>query len=833
MGSSGVRGVRECGRVIAIALVLAAGVVSRASAGLIGEVEVIRMAASTELSIQFSEPLRYLRHAPQTRGRSLVVQFDPLSGPRPGLATGDRREWRGLPLGNPAGASDLVLEGSAARGFSLEIRFRGPASFEVRPGADPRRLTIVVQDPKRPRTIVMPEPKRPRTVVVPDSKTVDPSRAAKPGYAVQIFAGPAAQGLPRLAPDSVPAQATVYTRQHRHQDQNWIRVRVGFFASRAEAEQARRQLAGRYPGAWVTPVTRAERWAATPTTVEFAARPAADEAPSGPLPEAVDRKRPDRPAPRAALAVDDPEVASWVQTGRDHLTNGRPDQAIPLFTKVVSLPPHPRSAEAKELLGVARERNEQLAHAKAEYEEYLALYPEGEGASRVGQRLEAMLTAAKPDREALPAPRERPSILFDHFGQLASYYRLDRRAPSGLDTVTTESSLDNDIFLSGRARFEAVDVRSELSGSFLTDFTDGYDYEARVRRVYAEAKQRGGPWSGLLGRTSPKRSGIIERYDGLGLRYGFPSGWGISLTGGFPVDIYESNAVNFDRRFVGMNVDFRLGGFLSGDVFSSYYDADGLVDRVGVGAELRYFSEEIFLTGLVDFDAYYRVLNTAFVTGYWQWTDSTQLNMLVDYRASPILKTRNALIGQPESNIDDLPFDLEEIERLALDRTPRSTIASIGVNHRTERDLLLSADFSVSYLTATETSGGVPSTDSFGPEYSIFTQLLANDWLMLGDIALAALRIQIGDPTNLVALALEGRYPLLAGLRLASRLDLDYRHTGDSQSVLIEPTLRAEYRFRDFTLDARVQYLWRPNIDGGGIGYETGYALSAGLRYDF
>ncbi len=92
----------------------------------------------------------------------------------------------------------------------------------------------------------------------------------------------------------------------------------------------------------------------------------------------------------------------------------------------------------------------------------------------------------------------RPSIRFDVFGTLASYYRLDRRAPSGLETITTESSLDNDLFLSGRARLERVDIRSELSGSFLNDFTDGYDDEARVRRVYFEAKQRGGPWSGLL-----------------------------------------------------------------------------------------------------------------------------------------------------------------------------------------------------------------------------------------------------------------------------------------------------------------------------------------------
>jgi len=794
IGNTQVRGVRGCGRVIAITLVLTAGVVSSATAGLIGDVEVNRVAATTEVSIEFTEPLRYLRHAPSARGRSVVIQFDLLSAPGPDLRVGERREWRGLRPGNPAGARDLVLEGSPSGGFSLELRFQGPTRFEVRPGADPRRITIAVFDLRK----------------------ADPGIPGVSGYAVQIYAGPAVQGLPPLHAESFPAKATVYTLRYRRQGQNWLRVRVGFFASRAEAEHARVQLARRYPGAWVAPTTRAEHRVAERIHVELPTRPAEGEAPPEPPPEAVD-----------------PEIASWMQAGRDHLTNGRPDQAIPLFTKVVSLPANSLSAEAKELLGVARERNQQLAHAKAEYEEYLVLYPEGEGAARVRQRLDALLTAAKPGREALPVLPEREEIRLDLFGTLASYYRLDRRAPPGLGTITTESSLDNDLFVSGRARLETVDVRGELSGSFLSDFADGYDDEARIRRVYFEAKQRGGPWSGLLGRASPKGSGIIERYDGLGFRYGFLDDWGVSVNGGFPVDLFESNTVSFDRRFVAVDVDFQLGRFFSGDIFSSYYDADGFVDRVGVGGELRYFSQDLSLTGLVDVDVYYRVLNTAFLTGYWQFTDRTQLNMLVDHRTSPILKTRNALIGQVASSVDDLPFDRDEIESLARDRTPRSTTGSVGFNHRTKRDLLVSGDFSVSHLTSTDASGSVLGTDSFGPEYSIFAQVLANDWLMIGDIALVGLRVQIGDPTNLVALTLEGRYPLLTGFRLAPRLDLDYRDTGDERSVSVEPTLRAEYRFLDCTFDARLQYLWRPSIEGGGLGYETGYAISAGLRYDF
>ena len=59
--------------------------------------------------------------------------------------------------------------------------------------------------------------------------------------------------------------------------------------------------------------------------------------------------------------------------------------AIQLLTRLTEQPEFPQRAQAQELLGLARERNGQLAHAKAEYEEYLRRYPQGEAADRVSQ----------------------------------------------------------------------------------------------------------------------------------------------------------------------------------------------------------------------------------------------------------------------------------------------------------------------------------------------------------------------------------------------------------------------------------------------------------------
>ena len=50
-------------------------------------------------------------------------------------------------------------------------------------------------------------------------------------------------------------------------------------------------------------------------------------------------------------------------------------KAVVVLTKLQRQPEFPQRAQMQELLGLARERSGQLAHAKAEYEEYLRRYP--------------------------------------------------------------------------------------------------------------------------------------------------------------------------------------------------------------------------------------------------------------------------------------------------------------------------------------------------------------------------------------------------------------------------------------------------------------------------
>ncbi len=71
-----------------------------------------------------------------------------------------------------------------------------------------------------------------------------------------------------------------------------------------------------------------------------------------------------------------------MKLGHKALIAGENEKALQIFNALLNLPPNKQSQGAQEWIGVARQRSGESAKAKAEYELYLKLYPEGEGAIR-------------------------------------------------------------------------------------------------------------------------------------------------------------------------------------------------------------------------------------------------------------------------------------------------------------------------------------------------------------------------------------------------------------------------------------------------------------------
>jgi len=751
--------------------------------------------------------LRYRRHAVGREGKTLVVQFDSQGRSGEDALRGALRQIRGFGASNPAGLLEVVAKRGAGGEVSVELRFSAAVSFSLRASA--RQLSVLVDRPA-------------------DSLSQAPPA---PSYAVQLHAAPASERVPRLGDASVPEDAAIYTVPFVRAGEPWTRLRVGFFESVEEASEARDVLSTRFPDAWVTPVDPAERVAAANLRGEVEGRGTgralrkSQPRPAGETRGAV--------APNAVAISPDPEVRGWLAAGRRELKAGQLEAAIASLTKVASRADDLLAPEAKELLAIAHERNGQLAHAKAEYEEYLERYPGHAGAARVRQRYEALISAAEPAREPLPRGSLSQRNRYELSGTVATVYLLERRQLDGTAPQTTQSALENDVFLNGRGRVGELDLRAGLAGSFRADLLGGRRTEGRLRTAFVELGERGGRWEAMVGRRSPSGGGVVQRYDGFGVRYGLPMGVGVSVTAGFPVRFGDPLRVHTDRFFAGVAVDLEFARSVFVEIFGAYYGAEGFVDRVGVGGEVRYFQDGLSLSGLVDFDAYHRRLNIAFGSASWQLSPSTGVHGLVDHRASPLLLTRNALIGEGFSRLRRLPLSRKQIERLARDRTASSTLVSVGVNHRTEGDLFLSGEVGVSDFGEADLGGGVGEVLSLGPEYLVSAQLLANDLLFDGSVSSLSARYQWGETSNRLAFLFDGRSPAIAGFRLGPQLLLDYRVVGASKTVGVEPVIVAEYGDRGLRADARLQYRWRSELGRSEVGDEKGLFFSLGLWLNF
>ena len=116
----------------------------------------------------------------------------------------------------------------------------------------------------------------------------------------------------------------------------------------------------------------------------------------------------DRPSATMTEA-DQRAVAAAMDEGRAALKRGDLRGAIALFTKVLNRSENAYSPEARELLGLARQRSGQFAEARAAYEDYLRRYPGGAESERVRQRLAGLATATGDPAAPLRMPGRAPN----------------------------------------------------------------------------------------------------------------------------------------------------------------------------------------------------------------------------------------------------------------------------------------------------------------------------------------------------------------------------------------------------------------------------------------
>jgi hypothetical protein len=533
----------------------------------------------------------------------------------------------------------------------------------------------------------------------------------------------------------------------------------------------------------------------------------------------------------------DGRIAEMMEEGRRAMTAGEFDRASLIFTKVLSLPEHAESPTAQEFLGLARERKGQLAHAKAEYEAYLERYPEGEGAARVQQRLDVLVTArSEPIEKKRQEPPEDKPLDLRAFGSVYVGYRRAKLFPEGEPSMLSDSSLFTDFHAEARLRTERHTLRAQATGGYRHEFLDGGSGEARTSSLFVEAEDHELGLTGSIGRRSLSTAGVLGRFDGVRLTYDFDDRWSLGLVGGFPVESFDQNWINFDRYFAGVSLDAaKFVENLDAQVYAIAQMDGGVTDRVAIGCEFRYFERGRFLVGFLDYDLYFQELNLAQLVGNWQVAPSTLLTTFLSHRTVPTLMTQNALQGQLADELSDLvgSFSKSELRQLAKDRTARSTTLNFGVNQDLGHRLQLALDFSATNYSGTDDSEGVSGIDGTGFEFSYAAQLIWDDFLKPAGIGILGLRFFDGSRNDLLTATLDGRYPITRDLRVNPRLRADYRMDGGvGDDLLLLPSLRFDYRIWKLNFDAEIAGEWRMPVSSAG-GKRWGYLMSFGVRHDY
>jgi tetratricopeptide (TPR) repeat protein len=731
------------------------------SAPLIEAVDVRQADSHVDLILQFTCSMRYLAHDPSSTGASVRIRVIPgrdcdsdaslpFAVERPVIADRDV-------------VKTVLLEQVFAGELALTIEWTQDEHFVLAPSADLRGIRIRLLRPGKPEN---------SRVMIADAVP------ETTGYAINLDSSTETFDQQTIADARTLFGTEPYDSKITLNGQSWHRLRVGPFSSRAEAQRALVLAKTRFSRAWLA---------------------IADETRTEDVSDVLAPVPPTRTNPNA-VRLSENELDALVRQARQALQKRQYELAITLFTKAVEQPEFPARADALESLGLARERNRQLAHAKAEYEEYLRLYPRSPNATRVRQRLGTLLAAHLPGADRATAD-DAAARKWRAYGGAGVRYQYDT---SRLQTDTEKQSFIaqhaaiTDLDLVARKHGERFDFLSRVSAGYQKDLlSDGPGDRTRIGITYAEMSDQEWHWSARLGRQSRTSAGVLGSFDGISLGYQLLPRIRANVIYGRPVESsYDS--LQTDRTLTGVSFDF--GTFARAwdiSIYATRQSDLSLTDRQAIGTEVRFFQPGRSIIGLVDYDTLYSTINTVVLLGVLELPARWTVSFDVDRRNAPLLTTRNALIGQPVEDLATLQtlFSDSEIRQLAEDRTARADTYSISVTRPLSERFRVSIDASSTSISSTPESGGVASVPTSGNVQSYSVQLLGGGWIARDDFNVLGVRYQTGGDSKVTSLAYYTRFALGTAWRIGPRIRVDQQTVNADGSKRLQyiPSLRTDY----------------------------------------
>ena len=741
---------------------------------LVDVIEVNDHEDQVDLTMVFNCSMRFINSLPASEGHEVHIQLAPLADCRVSPVSQIAPETPPVSGGGSI-VSSARVESLAPGQITLTLSFNKNERFVVAQGVDPRGLRLRLIDRARGHGKIL----------------VGQSTEEVANFAINLDSQPKPFSPEEIQAAHERLKAPAFVSEATVEGEKWYRLRVGPIERRSEADRLLNVALPYYPRAWLAIGDDAVTSDANAATAQVA--------------PPVERMGSDPSLPPE-------ELRKLMAAARTAIDKHEYPTAIALLTKLQRQPEFPERARAQELLGLARERSGQLAHAKAEYEEYLRRYPQGEAAERVAFRLKIL-------RAAEAKARTGRQVAGDNLGwemsggvaQMARYdgERITNGAPPPSTTPTpvpaaptiNQNALFNDVDLFARRRGESFDLVGRISAGYDKSFTKDQGTvgnPTRVTLASLEVLDRPLGLLGRLGRQASNDYGILGTFDGLFLSWQFLPSWAINAAGGYPVEQLILSPQTRDRFETLALAYAPRGAHWDASLFAANETFEGFRARRAVGMEGRFLASNASLVGLVDYDTQFHSLNTASVVGTVQLPARWSVSFDAERRNSPVLNTRNALIGTTFTNLNDLllsGFTLDDIYQLAKDRTPITDSYSITVNKPLTPRLQFTTIVSATETGATPASAGVAAIPASGMLLTYQGQIYASSLWRTGDFHVVTFTYGNTVIGKIESVSTNSRFPIGGAWRLGPRFTVERLNaeTDGSTNTTYVPSILFDY----------------------------------------
>lgn len=584
------------------------------------------------------------------------------------------------------------------------------------------------------------------------------------------------------------------------------------------------------------------------------------------------------------------QAAALMEKGGRAILAGQAISAIESFNNILNLPPNKYTQDAQLWIGIARERSGQLNKAILEFNVYLKLYPNGNSAAWVRNRLDRLRVAqpalfmdlAKP--AATQVRVQNTEFQFSEFGSLSTYYyhgynQINTMTETGTSTSltpqtitrTNQNSLMSNLNMTARAYNNQYDNRMVFQGFYSANFIAGQKNTSRLGSAFYELKDRIVNYSVKIGRQSGYGGGVMGRFDGIAAGYGFAQNWRANVVAGQLSD-YSMDA---KPKFKGVSLDFGTRSPLGGAVYYINQTVSGFTDRKAVGGNLRYFEQRFNVMSMLDYDVQFKALNMFTLQGTLNGGGSgNDYNFLLDRRKNPTLDVRNAANGTAVSIASMIAagFTTEDLIGYAKLRTAVSNMVLVGMTNHLDEKWNIGTDIALSNTAGLPRSGGTDPTlscsdasQSVATEGCLDATPSSNYWTISeratgmgvfrpGDITNFSLSYSkgksISSSTNSEAFQVSNHTDLQEKWTLDTTLSMVIQNSSNtyfdtststdttinSKTYDISPSIRAAYRLRNnLSVDGQFGLGWNRNSSSDKPYATTTWQnfISFGGRFDF